>query len=78
METTVSILDWRPIATAPADLELVSTPVNIMRWCSLADVMDRAGAMWALIGPCRSSRPTGGGGIVSSNHHVPISSDLFQ
>ena len=35
-----------------------------MRWCSRADVMHRAGAMRALIGPCRFNRPIGGGGIV--------------
>ena len=49
-----------------------------MRWYSPAGVMDRAGAMCALVGPCRFGRPTGGGGIVGSNSHVPISSDHFK
>ena len=43
------------------------TTMNIMRWYSPADVMDRAGAMWALIGRCRFGRPTGGGGIVGGS-----------
>ncbi len=55
-----------------------TTTVNTMRWCSPADAMSRAGVMCALIGPCRFGRPIGGGGIVGSNRHVPISSDLFQ
>jgi hypothetical protein len=50
---------------------------NIMRWYSPADVMDRAGAMWALIGRCRFGRPTGGGGIEGSNPHEPVSSDQY-
>ena len=54
------------------------TRVNIMLWCSPADVMSWAGATCALIGPCRFNRPIGGGGVVGSNRHVPISSDLFQ
>ena len=48
-----------------------------MRWYSPADVMDRAGAMCALIGRCRFGRPTGGGGIEGSNPHEPVSSDQY-
>ena len=48
------------------------TTVNIMHWCSPADVMDRGGAMWALTGRCRFGRPTGGGGIEGSNPHEPV------
>ena len=49
-----------------------------MRWCFPANVMEQGGAMCALIGPCHFIRPIGGDGIVGSNRHVPLSSDLFQ
>jgi hypothetical protein len=47
--------------------------VNIMCWCSPADVMDRVGAMCELIGQCRFGRLTGVGGIAGRNPDVPIS-----
>ena len=36
-----------------------------MRWCSPADAMVYAGAMWPPIVPCRLSRPIGGCGDTS-------------
>ena len=68
----------RYAAPADTDWESVYDSAEYHRWCSPADVMDRGGEMCVLIGPCRFSQPTGDGGIVGSNSHVPISSDLFQ
>ena len=69
MGKTVSILDWRPIATTPADADLELSAFDtseyaVAFWCFPADVMGWAGAMCALIGPCRFSRPIGDGGFV--------------
>jgi hypothetical protein len=43
-----------------------------MRWCFPADVTGKAGAMWAPIGPCRFSRPIGGGGIIMCRCRVIV------
>ena len=53
-----------------------------MRWRSPADVTARGGAMCVPIGPCRLSRPTGGGGNsklgLSARHDKGLAADLFS
>ena len=82
MEKTVLHLDWRPIATAPADANLELSIYDKGEYHTLVFPCRRDGAGWRDVCANRPvpllSRPIGGGGIVGNNRHVPISSDRFQ